>query len=57
MMITYNLVQAPFINERQLLRPVNHETLKLPVYLSEVGRVVGHEICAAPRTVVQVRIE
>lgn len=52
MIVTDNLVQIPFINERQLLCLVNLETLKLPVCLSEVGRVVSHEIRAAPRAVV-----
>lgn len=52
MMITCNLVQTPFINKRQSLRLVNLKTLKLPVCLSEVGRVVSHEIRAAPRAVV-----
>ena len=57
MIVTCNLVRIPFINERQLLCLVNLETLKLPVCFSKVGRVVGHKIRAAPRAVVQFRIE
>ena len=56
-MIPYNIFQTPLINERQLLCLVNLETFELPICLSKVGRVVGHEIRAAPRAVVQFCIE